>query len=93
MLNSIKHKIVEWMTASTNEHSMSVNKIDEFHDLSSYTLTIIPASGGTCVKFFTYDPATHSGRSSLYVVSDSEKLEDAIRNIVISERLKHAYSS
>lgn len=93
MLNSIKHKIVKWAIASTNKHSTSVNKIDELNDLSGYTLTIIPASGGTCVKFFTYDPATHSGRSSLYVVPDSEKLEDAIKNIVICEKLKHAYSS
>lgn len=94
MLNSLKHKIVRWLTSDDKSPSIVPNnKIDDFHDLDSYTLTIIPANGGSCVKFFTYNSTTHSGHSSLHIVPDSEKLEDAIRNIVISERLKHAYSS
>ena len=47
-----------------------------------------PARGGRVIQYYKYDRKHDRANTSLYVISDSEDLGDAVKNIVVEQALQ-----
>lgn len=98
MLKKIKKSIRNWiLDTDSGVNRVNINKLDDFHDIESQTITMFKAHGGTCIKYSYYSNSKSgsSFTSKLYVVPDTEDLGDSIKNIIISEKLRgqHVHTS
>lgn len=93
----LKKLIVKWVDDARDEErggvlvqSVGSRKGSSMEDIDAdcYTLRVFPARGGRVVQYHKYDRKTDNSRTSLYVISDSEDLGDAVKNIVIEQALQ-----
>lgn len=60
-------------------------------DLSSqkFTLEVFSAIGGMAIQYSTYDTHRDEERYQLYIVSEDEKLGEALERIIVLESMKN----
>lgn len=93
-MNWVKHKLRNWINSDDNRayksrgisEPVSVSNSDI--DAEGYTLKVYPARGGRVVQYYKYDRKHDRANTSLYVISDSEDLGDAVKNIVVEQALQ-----
>lgn len=93
-MNWLKHKLRNWINSEDNlaykrgsVEAVSISRTDEF-DADGYTLKVYPARGGRVIQYYKYDRKLDRQYTSLYVISDSEDLGDAVKNIVVEQALQ-----
>ena len=91
-MNWLKHKLRRWIEEDRGERGVyptAVKSIDNDIDSSEgYTLKVYPARGGRVIQYYKYDRKHDRSNTSLYVISDSEDLGDAVKNIVVEQALQ-----
>ncbi len=93
----LKKLIVKWVNDARDEERDGVlvqsvvgrkgHSVEDI-DADCYTLRVFPARGGRVVQYHKYDRKNDNSRTSLYVISDSEDLGDAVKNIVVEQALQ-----
>ena len=94
-MNWLKHKLRNWVNSDDNRayksrgdiSPVSVSSTNDI-DAEGYTLKVYPARGGRVIQYYKYDRKHDRANTSLYVVSDSEDLGDAVKNIVVEQALQ-----
>jgi hypothetical protein len=93
-MNWLKHKLRNWVNSDDNRVYNSrgiaepVSVSSDNIDADGYTLRVYPARGGRVIQYHKYDRKTDRQNTSLYVISDSEDLGDAVKNIVVEQALQ-----
>jgi hypothetical protein len=93
-MNWLKHKLRDWLNSDDNRVYKSrgiaepVSVSSDNIDADGYTLRVYPARGGRVIQYHKYDRKTDRQNTSLYVISDSEDLGDAVKNIVVEQALQ-----
>jgi hypothetical protein len=93
-MNWLKHKLRNWVNSDDNRVYKSrgiaepVSVSSDNIDADGYTLRVYPARGGRVIQYHKYDRKTDRQNTSLYVISDSEDLGDAVKNIVVEQALQ-----
>jgi len=93
-MNWLKHKLRDWVNSDDNRVYKSrgiaepVSVSSDNIDADGYTLRVYPARGGRVIQYHKYDRKTDRQNTSLYVISDSEDLGDAVKNIVVEQALQ-----
>ena len=93
-MNWVKHKLRNWINSEDGRayknrgisEPVSVSNSDI--DAEGYTLKVYPARGGRVIQYYKYDRKNDRANTSLYVISDSEDLGDAVKNIVVEQALQ-----
>jgi hypothetical protein len=96
-MNWLKHKLRDWLNSEDSDRlyksrgrniaePMSVSS--DNIDADGYTLRVYPARGGRVIQYHKYDRKQDRANTSLYVISDSEDLGDAVKNIVVEQALQ-----
>jgi hypothetical protein len=94
-MNWVKHKLRNWLNSDDSRvyksrgiaEPVSVSS-DSNIDAEGYTLKVYPARGGRVIQYYKYDRKHDRQNTSLYVISDSEDLGDAVKNIVVEQALQ-----
>jgi hypothetical protein len=94
-MNWLKHKLRNWINSDDNRayksrgiaEPVSVSSTNDI-DAEGYTLKVYPARGGRVIQYYKYDRKHDRANTSLYVISDSEDLGDAVKNIVVEQALQ-----
>jgi hypothetical protein len=93
-MNWLKHKLRNWLNSDDNRVYNSrgiaepVSVSSDNIDADGYTLRVYPARGGRVIQYHKYDRKQDRANTSLYVISDSEDLGDAVKNIVVEQALQ-----
>ena len=94
-MNWLKHKLRNWVNSDDNRVYKSRSDINPVSgsstndiDADGYTLKVYPARGGRVIQYYKYDRKHDRANTSLYVISDSEDLGDAVKNIVVEQALQ-----
>jgi hypothetical protein len=93
-MNWLKHKLRDWLNSYDNRVYKSrgiaepVSVSSDNIDADGYTLRVYPARGGRVIQYHKYDRKQDRANTSLYVISDSEDLGDAVKNIVVEQALQ-----
>jgi hypothetical protein len=93
-MNWLKHKLRDWLNSDDNRVYKSrgiaepVSVSSDNIDADGYTLRVYPARGGRVIQYHKYDRKHDRQNTSLYVISDSEDLGDAVKNIVVEQALQ-----
>jgi hypothetical protein len=93
-MNWLKHKLRNWVNSDDNRVYKSrgiaepVSVSSDNIDADGYTLRVYPARGGRVIQYHKYDRKQDRANTSLYVISDSEDLGDAVKNIVVEQALQ-----
>ena len=93
-MNWLKHKLRDWLNSVDNRVYKSrgiaepVSVSSDNIDADGYTLRVYPARGGRVIQYHKYDRKHDRANTSLYVISDSEDLGDAVKNIVVEQALQ-----
>jgi len=93
-MNWLKYKLRDWINSDDNRVYKSqgiaepVSVSSDNIDADGYTLRVYPARGGRVIQYHKYDRKTDRQNTSLYVISDSEDLGDAVKNIVVEQALQ-----
>ena len=90
----LKHKLRDWLNSVDGRayknrgisEPVSVSNSDI--DAEGYTLKVYPARVGRVIQYYKYDRKNDRANTSLYVISDSEDLGDAVKNIVVEQALQ-----
>lgn len=90
----LKNKLRDWINSEDGRayksrgisEPVSVSNSDI--DAEGYTLKVYPARGGRAIQYYKYDRKNDRQYTSLYVISDSEDLGDAVKNIVVEQALQ-----
>lgn len=97
-MNWLKHKLRDWLNSEDSDRlyksrgrgipePVSVSASENI-DADGYTLRVYPARGGRVIQYHKYDRKHDRQNTSLYVISDSEDLGDAVKNIVVEQALQ-----
>jgi hypothetical protein len=88
----VKRTIRRWLEEDGSErgvYATAVKSIDSEIDSSEgYTLKVYPARGGRVIQYYKYDRQKDRANTSLYVISDTEDLGEAVKNIVVEQALQ-----
>ena len=93
-MNWLKYKLRDWINSDNNRAYKSrgiaepVSVSSDNIDADGYTLRVYPARGGRVIQYHKYDRKHDRQNTSLYVISDSEDLGDAVKNIVVEQALQ-----
>lgn len=94
-MNWVKHKLRNWINSEDGRAYKSRGGVDPVSvsntndiDAEGYTLKVYPARGGRVIQYYKYDRKNDRQYTSLYVISDSEDLGDAVKNIVVEQALQ-----
>ena len=93
-MNWLKHKLRNWVNSDDNRVYKSrgiaepVSVSSDNIDADGYTLRVYPARGGRVIQYHKYDRKQDRSNTSLYVISDSEDLGEAVKNIVVEQALQ-----
>ena len=93
-MNWLKYKLRDWINSDNNRAYKSrgipepVSVSSDNIDADGYTLRVYPARGGRVIQYHKYDRKQDRANTSLYVISDSEDLGDAVKNIVVEQALQ-----